>query len=68
MNEIRCPICSDPLSVRIAKGRKSNKPFIMLICSVDGRHFRGFISHRPYVQQVLDNLEAVQKSKSGDQP
>ena len=57
-----CPICSDALSVRLARGRKSNKPFVMLICSQDGRHFRGFINHRPYVKQVLDSLE---KRKDG---
>lgn len=44
MNTIGCPVCSKPLSVTVAKGRKSNKPFIMLKCDVDGRHFRGFIT------------------------
>ena len=59
----RCPICGDALSVRLARGRKSDKPFVMLICSQDGRHFRGFINHRPYVQQVLDSLESLQQRK-----
>ena len=53
MKEINCPICSNPLSVRIARGRKSNKPFIMLKCDKDGRHFRGFITDQEYVNKVL---------------
>lgn len=53
MNTIGCPVCSKPLSVTVAKGRKSNKPFIMLKCDVDGRHFRGFITDQPYVKRVL---------------
>ena len=44
MNDIKCPICANPLSIRMAKGRKSNKLFIMLVCPLDGRHFRGFIT------------------------
>lgn len=59
----RCPICGDSLQVTLARGRKSGKPFVMLICAQDGRHFRGFINHRPYVEQVLNNLEAIQKAK-----
>lgn len=53
-----CPICGHPLSLRLARGRKSGKPFVMLLCAQDGRHFRAFISHRPFVQQVLDRLES----------
>ena len=30
----------------------------MLICPVDGRHFRGFITHRDYVSGVLARLES----------
>jgi len=57
-----CPVCGDPLSVRLANGRKSGKAFVTLVCARDGRHFRGFISHRPYVQQVVTNLELMQKN------
>ena len=54
MKGINCMICSNPLSIRIARGRKSNKPFIMLVCGKDGRHFRGFITDQPYVKRVLE--------------
>ena len=65
-NEIpRCPICTDPLSARLAHGRKSGKPFVMFICARDGRHFRGFINHRPYVQELLERLESRDMSESG---
>ena len=55
--EIPCLVCRKPLAVRLARGRKSGKPSIMLICPTDGRHFRGFISDRAYVGQVLAILE-----------
>jgi hypothetical protein len=57
-----CPVCGDPLSVRLANGRKSGKAFVMLVCARDGRHFRGFISHRPYVNEVLEHIEKQQKA------
>jgi hypothetical protein len=56
-----CPVCGDPLSARLANGRKSGKAFVMLVCARDGRHFRGFISHRPYVKEVLERLEKQPK-------
>jgi len=62
---LRCPICGNALIVGLARGRKSGKPFVMLVCGQDGRHFRGFINHRPYVQQVLSKLESLQEDKHG---
>ncbi len=53
-----CLICGTQLLFRIAKGRRSGKPFIMLMCPLDGRHFRGFIGDRTYIQQVMEKLEA----------
>jgi len=55
---IPCLICHSPLEMRLARGRKSGKPFIMLLCVQDGRHFRGFINHQPYVKEVLARLES----------
>jgi hypothetical protein len=54
---IPCIVCGSGLSLRTARGRKSGKPFLMLVCPVDGRHFRGFITHRDYVAGVLARLE-----------
>ena len=56
-SSVPCLICGTPLSLRLARGRKSGKPFLMLICPIDGRHFRGFITHRDYVAGVLARLE-----------
>ena len=55
MNNIGCPVCSRPLTITVAKGRKSNKPFIMFKCEVDGRHFRGFITDQDFVHRILQN-------------
>ena len=52
-----CPVCRQPLTLRLAKGRKSGKPFLMLICAADPRHFRGFISDKGFVGQALARLE-----------
>ena len=49
-----CLICRTPLSVRAAYGRKSGKPFVFLVCPVDGRHFRAFIADAKYVQAIVD--------------
>jgi uncharacterized protein YbaR (Trm112 family) len=56
--QLPCPLCHQPLALRLARGRKSGKPFIMLICPQDGRHFRGFINDQVYVRQVLEKLES----------
>lgn len=61
-----CPICHLPLSVQLARGRKSGKAFVMLICALDGRHFRGFISDRTFVKGVLERLEAGRTNEGGD--
>jgi hypothetical protein len=53
MKNISCLICGTPLIVRVATGRKSGKPFIMLRCPSDGRHFRAFITDKEYVKGVL---------------
>ncbi len=54
---IPCLVCGQQLTLRLAKGRKSQKTFLMLICSQDGLHFRGFINDRAYVDKVLSRLE-----------
>ena len=54
MNNVPCPVCSTPLTVRPATGRKSGKPFVMLVCPEDGRHFRGFISDKEFVDRVIE--------------
>ena len=54
---VPCPVCGNTLSVRMATGRKSGKPFIALICALDGRHFRGFIADREYLSRVAKHLE-----------
>ena len=54
---LRCLVCKESLEVRLAKGRKSAKTFLMLVCPVEGRHFRGFINDQDYVKGVLERLE-----------
>jgi hypothetical protein len=56
-NGLPCPICGMPLAVKLAHGRKSGKPFVMLICPNDGRHIRAFINDKEFVSTVLAKLE-----------
>ena len=62
-SEAPCPVCGIDISVRPARGRKSNKPFIMLICPADGRHLRGFITDQAYVNEVANRLEGHTPNK-----
>ena len=57
MNQAPCPVCGVPLTVRLARGRKSGKPFVMLLCGQDGRHFRAFINDQQYVSNVIERVE-----------
>ena len=54
---IPCIVCGESLMMRLARGRKSGKPFLMLLCTRDGRHFRAFINDHDFVRQVLQSLE-----------
>lgn len=53
----QCPVCHKLLELRLAKGRRSKKPFIMLICPGDGRHIRAFLNDAEYVRKVLARME-----------
>ena len=54
---VACPVCREPIWVRLARGRKSGKPSVMLICRKDGRHFRGFINDQGFVRSFLERLD-----------
>lgn len=49
LNTPKCPVCSGPVSVSVT--RKTNGLFLR--CQADGRHFRGFIMDRSFVDGVL---------------
>ncbi len=66
--DIPCLVCRGPLTIRPARGRRSGKPFIMLVCGRDGRHFRAFINDQEYVRQVLERVEDPQHGPEGSQP
>ena len=57
-NTPNCLICGEPLDLRQTQGRRSRKPSLMFVCPVDGRHFRAFVTYRPYVDAVLARLDA----------
>jgi hypothetical protein len=61
---LQCPVCNEPMAFQIARGRKSGKPFLMVKCLRDGRHFRGFVGDRDYVERLLEGLEVGNNSKT----
>ncbi|PVV82557.1 hypothetical protein [Dehalogenimonas alkenigignens] len=66
--KVNCIICGSPITVRAAKGRHSNKPFIMLVCPNDGRHFRAFISDQSYLKKVLAEVGGGTRGTGSDLP
>ena len=69
MTEVRCPVCAVALKLTTARSRKSKTPrtFLMLACPKDGRHFRGFISDRDFVQRTLDAAEGFGHEATGSE-
>ncbi len=55
-NTPNCLVCGEALDLRQTRGRSSRKLSLMFVCPVDGRHFRAFITYRPYVEAVLARL------------
>ena len=68
MKQMRCLVCGGPIDVRPARGRKSHKPFIMLVCSRDGRHFRAFINDQEFVARVMGAGNRSRKAGEQDAP
>ena len=56
-NTPNCLVCGEALDLRRTQGRHSRKPSLMFVCPVDGRHFRAFVTYRPYVDAVLSRLD-----------
>ena len=52
-----CPLCDQPMLIKLSYTRRSGKPFIGLRCTQDGRHFRGFITDKDYVNKVISHAE-----------
>ena len=66
-NTPNCLVCGEALDLRQTQGRSSRKPSIMFVCPVDGRHFRAFVTYRPFVEAVLERLAThVASSNSED--
>lgn len=52
---IACPICGGDMKISVTTNR-NGKHAIGVHCPADGRHFRGFINHKPYVEEVLGQI------------
>ena len=60
---IACPICGTATRVTVTTNR-NGRHAIGVHCPDDGRHFRGFINHRPYVEAVLGQVLEVSAGQS----
>ncbi len=61
-----CFICGSALKVTLTHSQKG-KVAVGLTCPVDGRHFRGFVNHHPFVEEVIQQAGVLQNaSKPSD--
>ncbi len=64
----QCLICGQVLKVSLTTSKKGRYA-VALACPADGRHFRGFVNHRPFVIQVMADTAALQNgSKTPNAP
>lgn len=63
---IPCPICSEALRFTVTTN-KNGKHAIGLHCPRDGRHFRGFINHKPFVEEALTRMAEATEGANADQ-
>jgi len=56
INHCNVRLCKDPMAFQIAKSRKSGKPFLMVKCLRDGRHFREFVGDSGLCAKVAGNI------------
>ena len=63
---IACPICGTAMKFTITTNR-NGKHAVGVHCPSDGRHFRGFVNHRPFVEDALTRMaEAEQERQTAD--
>ena len=60
---IACPICGGDMKISVTTNR-NGKHAIGVHCPADGRHFRGFINHKPYVEEVLSQIVEAATAQS----
>jgi hypothetical protein len=59
-----CLVCGSRLRLDVARSAKSGKPFVMLRCPREVRHFRAFINDKGFVEYVIEQIEG----KVGEHP
>ena len=59
---IPCPICSEALRFTVCTNR-NGKHSIGQHCPQDGRHFRGFVNHKPFVENALSHMAAAEEAR-----
>ncbi len=60
--KIPCPICAEALRFTVCTNR-NGKHSIGVHCPNDGRHFRGFVNHRPFVEEALTHMAAAGEAR-----
>ncbi len=59
---IPCPICGEALRFTVCTNR-NGKHSIGVHCPHDGRHFRGFINHKPFVEDAISHMAAAEEAR-----
>ena len=52
-----CHICQAFLKVKLARGKKSGKPFVMPTRPEDGKHIRAIAADRAFVENRIGQAE-----------
>lgn len=56
-----CPICSEVLRFTVCTNR-NGKHSVGLHCPQDGRQFRGFSNHKPFVEDAISHMAAAEEA------
>jgi hypothetical protein len=54
---LNCPVCGGSLAFKLAHSKRTAKVFVMMMCPINGKHLRAFISDKDFVASVLATLE-----------
>lgn len=55
--DLNCPVCGGSLAFKLAHSKRTAKVFVMMMCPVNGKHLRAFISDKGFVDSALAKLE-----------
>lgn len=59
MSNVNCPVCKHKLDIGLRQNERNERFYLMMVCPVDGAHFRAFINDRDYVAKAVKGVQEV---------